>query len=465
MMKLDPVALRWALGTGLATVLLTVCAVTTPGTAIGILAALGYLCTFALHARAFVSVQFAMAAGALMAVPVLRLTAESNSLKLAVPAVVLITAAAVVIRVRPRMPVGLVSLLVVFLALDAWATALVPDPNEWSFWLLSVAVTFAGLVFASAAAKFDAWSALAAVLILLTSAEAVLAMFEVRFLHEPIWRGGRILSDGSSAWIRNELVASIPRAQGTFGHPLPLAFCLILGAILLVRLRAWNSVLRFLLFLVLAGGVFVSGSRNAIILFLGLSLLAFILPSFLARMNVVGPLVTVGVILAFPFLLDKFDELAGSGSVDHRLGALSAVPNLMSESRSFTSVLIGDGSAASPRLYSQGLLQTDGFAAVDNQYVLTLAQNGFIGLLILIIVLMVAFLRGSATVRLLLIAVAASGMIFDIFAWPAAGFLVWFVVAAAWARVPDHAPASKKQAAALTESSRDQRRVLAQPVR
>lgn len=440
MKTLDPVPLRWTLGAAWATILATLAAVTAPAIAAAVLAALAYLCTFALRARAFLCVQFAAAAGVLMAVPVLRLTAESNSLKLAVPAIVLVTAAAVAVRVRPRMPAGLVWLLLVFFLLDAWATANIPDSNEWSFWALAAAVAFAGVIFASAAAKLDAWPALAKTLILLTVAEALLAMGEVMFLSEPLWRGGRILSDGSSVWIRNELVASIPRAQGTFGHPLPLAFCLILGAILLVRTKAWHGAFRFLLFLVLAGGVFVSGSRNAIILFIGLSLLAFILPSFLARMNLVGPLVTAGLILAFPFLLEKYDELISSGSVGHRLGALEAVPTLMSDARSFTAVLIGDGSASSPRLYSQGLLQSDGFQAVDNQYVLTLAQNGLFGLLILVAVLVAGFAKGSATLRLLLIGVAASGMIFDLFAWPVTGFLVWFFVAAAWARMPSTAP-------------------------
>lgn len=394
-----------------------------------------YAWSFAWKAQTFFATHFGLAVLALMAVPVLRVTAAENALRIAVPVVVIATALAVAIRIKGRPTGSLVPLLLVFFTLAFISTSFVADPNEWSFYALEVAVAFAAVVFARAAATINAWPAVARVLILATAAEAALGIYEAFQLSAPIWRGGRILSDGTSTWIRNEVVPGMPRAQGTFGHPLPFAFTLIIGALLILRTRLWPGLVRFALFLLLAGGVFVSGSRNAIILFVVLTMLAFILPSLLPRLHFIGIAAFVGFILAFPFLLDKFDDLMGSGSVDHRLGALAAVGNLTNE-RGFWVVLLGDGSAATPRLFTMGLLQNDGFAAVDNQYVLTLAQNGIMGLLLLATILWIALRRGSATLRIMLLGVVITGMIFDLFAWPVVGFVVWFLIAAAFAQMP-----------------------------
>lgn len=429
----------WALGTLGAVAVCMVVIVFAPLAAACIIVAGFFLSTFSWTVERFFAAQFTLAVLSLMAVPVLRLTEAENVLRIAVPCVLVATSLAVLTRVKAGPSSGLIPLAVVFFGLGFVSTALVADTNEWSFFALEVLVGASAVIFARAAASLHAWPTIAKVIILATTAEAAIGIYEVFQLSSPIWRGGRILSDGSSTWIRNEVISSIPRAQGTFGHPLPFAFTLIVGALLLLRSRVWPGFLRFVMFLLLAAGVFVSGSRNAIILVVVLSLLAYILPSLLPRLHVLGTLSFAGLILAFPFLLEKFDELVDSGSVEHRLGALGAITKLLTD-RNTSAAMIGDGSASSPRLFSEGLLQTDGFAAVDNQYVLSLAQNGVLGLLVLVVVMITAFRRASATLRVLLLAVIITGMIFDLFTWPVIGFLVWFLIASAFVKMPGTNP-------------------------
>jgi hypothetical protein len=410
-----------------------------PIVAAGLLVGGVFLWSFGWKVHTFFAVHFALVIGSLMAIPILRLTTAENALRIAVPAIIIVSALAVAVRIKASPAKSLIWLLLIFFTLGLIATSLVDDPNEWSFFAIEVAVAFAAVVFASAAAKIRAWHIVAKVLILATVAEAAIGIYEVFRLSAPIWRGGRILPDGSSTWIRNEVVASMPRAQGTFGHPLPFAFSLIIGAILVLRTKLWLGVVRFGIFVLLAGGVFVSGSRNALILFVLLTLLTFLIPSLLTRLPLIGSAALAGLVLAFPFLLEKFQELVGSGSVEHRLGALTAIDGLVNDRDTIAS-LIGDGSAAAPRLFSQGLLQTDGFAAVDNQFVLTLAQNGILGLILLMAVMAGAFRKAPATLRVLLLAVTITAMIFDLFTWPVIGFLVWFMIASAFAQMPGTAP-------------------------
>lgn len=433
----------WFLGTLAFVVAATALVVFDPLVAAAVLVVGVFLWSFAWKVERFFAAHFALAVFVLMAVPILRLTQAENVLRIAVPAVLVATSLAVAVRVRAAPVKGIIPLMAVYFFLGFVATSMATDSNEWSFFALEVLVAGAAFIFAKAAAQIQAWPTIARVIILATAAEAALGIYEVFRLSAPIWRGARILPDGSSVWIRNEVIASIPRAQGTFGHPLPFAFTLILGALLLLRTKVWPGAVRLVIFALLGAGVVVSGSRNAIILFAVLSLLALVLPSLLTRLPLVGTVAFAGLVLAFPFLLEKFDDLVDSGSVGHRLGALSSITNLMTE-RSLTAVMLGDGSASAPRLFSQNLLQTDGFAAVDNQYVLTLAQNGVLGLLVFIIIMIVALRRASATLRVLILAVVITGMIFDLFTWPVIGFFVWFLIASSFANMPGTNPPARR---------------------
>lgn len=432
----DSTALWWTLAGIVASIMVTTLVVVAPLVAVLLISACLYLWTFLWKVELFFAVHFAIAFIALITVPILRLTAAENNLRFVVAALLVATAIAVAIRVKVAPPGALVALSALFFILGIISTASVTDDNEWLFYGLELLVAGTAIVFAAAAVKLNAWPTVAKILILATAAEAALAVFEVVQLNAPLWRGGRILTDGTSTWMRNELIASIPRAQGTFGHPLPLAFMLVLGTLTLIRTQAFRLPTRFALFVLMGVGVFVSGSRNAIILFVALSALTLALPALVKRVPILIMLGIGGLAVAAPFLVNQFEQIITTGSVFHRVGALESVSRLTS-SRGTFAVLFGDGSAATPRLYSEGLLQSDGLAAVDNQYVLTFAQNGLIGLAIMVMMMAIAFRRASTTLRVLLFAVAITGMIFDLFTWPAVGFTVWFVIAAAFSRMPE----------------------------
>jgi|GEM_PF-6121219 len=454
----DVTVLWWSLAGIVASIIVTVLVVVSPLAAALLISACLFFWTFLWKIENFFIAHFTLAFGTLISVPILRLTAAENSLRLVVAALLVATTVAVAVRVKVAPPGVLIVLSTLYFLLSFIATAQVVDDNEWLFYGLELLVAGSAIVFAAATAKLNAWPTVAKVLILATAAEAALAVFEVLRLSTPLWRGGRILPDGTSTWMRNELVASIPRAQGTFGHPLPLAFMLVLGTLTLIRTRGFRLPLKVALFALMGTGVFVSGSRNAIILFVALSALTLALPALLKRVPILLMLGISGLLIAAPFLLDQFDRIVTTGSVFHRVGAFESVSRLIS-SRGTLAVLFGDGSAATPRLYSEGLLQSDGLAAVDNQYVLTFAQNGLVGLAILVMMIVLAFRRASTTLRVLLLAVAITGMIFDLFTWPATGFTVWFVVAAAIARMSEPGTVSQ-----ITEDRPQLRPNAAQPV-
>lgn len=439
----------WYVGAFLVTGIITATLAMEPLIGIGLVVVGVFLWSFSWKVERFFAAHFGLALVALMAVPILRLTQADNSIRVGIAAALVATAVAVAVRVRVAPPGALVGLAIAFFTFGFIATSTVADDNEWLFYGLELLVAGTAIVFASAAAKLKAWPIVAKLLILVTAAEAALAVFEVFQLSAPLWRGGRILTDGTSTWMRNELVSGIPRAQGTFGHPLPLAFMLVLGALTILRTKAFHPAIRFALFVLMGAGVFVSGSRNAVILFVALSVLTLALPALLKRLPIFILIGLGGLAIAAPFLLEQFEQIVTTGSVFHRVGALESVERLFGF-RGTLAVLIGDGSAATPRLYSEGLLQNDGLAAVDNQYVLTFAQNGLIGLALLLVMMIVAFRRASGTVRVLILAVAITGMIFDLFTWPVVGFTVWFLIGAAFAKIPEAGPEQLPLADAAT---------------
>lgn len=368
-------------------------------------------------------------------IPALRLGSDFGQLKLVVPAVLVMSATALLARVRVLPPAGLVWALAAAFLLHTLATGAVRDPYEWETLALTVTVVYAGLVVAGSVTKLGLWKQLAGLVIGMAAAQAALGLLEMMFLAEPLWRGGRILPDGRSVALRNELIPSMTRAQGTLAHPLPYAFTLILGCALLMRSEGGRSAGKVLLWAMLAAGIIASGSRNAIALFVIVTLLGLIKPRAVGRFGFATFVAVVGGIVALPFILEQIERLTGSGSVFHRMGALDSIERLIF-ARGIWPSMFGDGSAATPRLFSTGLLQTDGFEAVDNQYVLTLAQEGIIGLVILILILAVAFKRADATLKLILFAIMAECMIFDLLSWPSMAIYAWVFIGVAIGRKP-----------------------------
>ncbi|WP_307807223.1 acyltransferase [Pseudarthrobacter sp. PvP004] len=384
--------------------------------------------SFGLRPNRFVLLYFFVALAVVVCVPVLRIEG-SGVLRLAVPVVLVSAATLVLMRTRLTPAARLVWPVAAYFILSALATASMPDDNEWAAYAITVTVAYAAVIFGTALLKMRLLKQAATVVVVIALGQALLGLFEVQFLTEPLWRGAKIADNGVSVSLRNELIASIPRAQGTFGHPLPFAFMITLGAVLVAKAQI-KVLPKSVLLVVLAAGVVVSGSRNAVLLYVGLVLVTLILPSIIVRLQLVLILVVTAGVLAAPFLIDQLLTLTNSGSVVHRLGAIDSIGRLLNL-RDMQQVFLGDGASSTPRLFSEGLLQRDGFEAVDNQYVLLLAQSGILGLAVILGLFIAAFRRSSGVLRLMLLGVFAEAMIFDLLTWPSTAFILWTLIAVA----------------------------------
>lgn len=368
-------------------------------------------------------------------IPALRLAGEMGQLRLVVPAVLALSGTALLTRIRFLPPPGLAWALVAAISLQALATVGIMDPYEWETLALTITVIYAGLAVAGSTTQLGLWRSVSGLMIAIAVAQAALGLFELAFLEQPLWRGGRILASGQSIAMRNELIPSMSRVQGTLGHPLPYAFTLILGCALLMRSTDGRTLGKALVWVLLAAGAIASGSRNAIVLFVIVTVLGLIKPRQVGRVGFAAFVAVAGSVVALPFIVEQIERLSGSGSVFHRVGALESIERLI-YARNLPSSVFGDGSASTPRLFSTGMLQTDGLEAVDNQYVLTLAQEGIVGLAILLFILVIAFRRADAVLKLLLFAVLAECMIFDLLSWPSMAIYAWVFVGMAMARKP-----------------------------
>lgn len=117
------------------------------------------------------------------------------------------------------------------------------------------------------------------------------------------------------------------------------------------------------------------------------------------------------------YVQSQIDTLVGSGSYTHRLGALESIPGLVS--RDWSDLLLGSGDGDAGRLFRLGILQDDGFEAVDNQFVLLLAEAGVIGMGLYLTVLLGPLVAQATPnwLRVLLPTILAMSLIFDVLAW------------------------------------------------
>src|SRR5206468_4111574 len=105
----------------------------------------------------------------------------------------------------------------------------------------------------------------------------------------------------------------------------------------------------------------------------------------------------------------------------------------------------GNGFGSTQRLFDHGLLQTDGFKVVDNQFVLIQAQGGVICLAIFVTIGLLAIVYARPSLRPIVVYVVLLGAIFDWLSWPSASALIFLLIGAAFAtrkayRTLDHAP-------------------------
>jgi hypothetical protein len=230
----------------------------------------------------------------------------------------------------------------------------------------------------------------------------------------------------------NELLPVVGgRTTGTMGHPLPFSTLLAVAAVLaLFAVPRWRLPSRLVLAAACWFGVLLSGSRSTALV-LVLALLFGALWPGVSRSGVVGRIAVVALVTGVALRVDVRElpvltSLEDTGSLTHRLGALDAVGRL--GGRSTTEVLFGSGQGSLGHLFGQGLLQTDGFLAVDNQLVTTFATGGAVAVSLLLLAVLVGLFRGDRTTRAAALVPVLMFFSFDVLQWSATAVLLAVLV-------------------------------------
>lgn len=314
-------------------------------------------------------------------------------------------------------------------------------PGDRVTWLgLAAVLVPAGCCFVLAGACNPAERRLAVrAFVVLAALEATYAVYEALVQAAPLWSPAGRTSDGGPRVLLNEILLNgWARAQGTLSHPLPLAMVLLVALTLVVSSDAFRGRLpRLALVGLLLLGIVAAGSRSGLLI-----ALIVLLVSFSRRWLVSAVLGLYGAATAGTALLvfglvpvAALEALVSGGSFTHRAGALDAVGRL-TDAATTTELLFGRGAGSISALFDAGLLQDDGFRAVDNQMVTTYATTGLVGVGLVLSLVVLALVRGRLPWLTPVFATAAMGLSFDVLLWPVSAALVAVVVAFAVAPPP-----------------------------
>ncbi|MFC5381904.1 hypothetical protein [Aquipuribacter nitratireducens] len=393
------------------------------------------------HASTRAAVPVAAAVTLLVSVPVTRVPNASTLLLLVLAALAALGTVGVVATSRRALPHGtwLWLALVGVLA----AATLLAGHDGGLVGLLVVALAAFPVFVLTGVAGPDGHRLLASVVVALACTQAVLALVEPWLFPRHLWAPAQLGSAGQVVPLRNEVIGGLERSQGTLGHPLPLGMLLLVALALaapLLRSRPW---LRTGVQGLLLVGIVMAGARTALLVAVLLLALASAGRVSVARVLVATGAVGVAVVTALSTIDDLGDRAAAiesSGSFQHRLEALRSFERLLLW-QDLRAVLLGNGYGSGAELRSAGLLQQDGFAAVDNQLVLTLSQGGLVALGLLTVLLVRALLRSGPEVRPAVLACLAMVVLFDVLLWPSTAALLALVLGLAMARGPSPAAA------------------------
>ncbi|WP_176522804.1 hypothetical protein [Blastococcus aggregatus] len=262
-------------------------------------------------------------------------------------------------------------------------------------------------------------------LVLLALAELAVALAGSSFGVPAPWG---YLGGAAPAYDVNQLVPALgDRATGTMAHPIPFGTLMAVAAALcLTRATRWPVSVRVLAGAAAGYGLAMSGSRSAAVVLCAATVIAVVTPGALrigmaARIAIV--LTAAGVVLRLQDArLGIVSSLEGTGSLTHRLAALDAAERLLD--RSLAQTLLGSGTGSLDDLFAAGLLQLDGFFAVDNQLVATFAVAGLVGAVALVAALALGLLRGDPQVRPAALLMVGMVMSFDLLEWNATAVLL-----------------------------------------
>jgi hypothetical protein len=282
-------------------------------------------------------------------------------------------------------------------------------------------------------------------------AEALYSLYEYVALPAVLWA-----SPVPDKWVwlytrlNNEILTGGLRSQGTFGHPLMLSFLLIVALGIALRFDFPRRGIRPILVVLFFAASIAAGSRSAALVMLAMVLFSYGMNRFaflrgIALSGVVLTLAYAGSFFASS-IVSRFTE---SGSLTHRQGALDAVPRLLTE-QSADQVMFGNGWYSTQFVFDKGLLQLDGFVAIDNQFVALLVTTGVVGVIIFAVIPILAYARIGRTLRPVLVGAVGMFLVFDIFEFPSTWGLFALLIGMASVKVaaePEPFLAPKKEAA------------------
>jgi hypothetical protein len=223
-----------------------------------------------------------------------------------------------------------------------------------------------------------------------------------------------------------------PRAQAMVAHPIVFALVIIvaMGLSWLNTVKLSRSV-RIALLAVFAAGLVISGTRSAILaLAVAVIYLSLVSEPSVGRRLRNGLVVGIGALAlaiipaSAQYVITAVTDLGESGSYTHRTGAWGELPDLLSR-RGWFELLFGSGPGSEQVLFRAGFLQQDGLYVVDNQFVTTIIGAGFIGLLLLLVLLVRTIVVGSTAVRVTVVMLIVMLNTFDLLRWPGPAILVF----------------------------------------
>jgi hypothetical protein len=219
----------------------------------------------------------------------------------------------------------------------------------------------------------------------------------------------------------NEILTGHLRTPGTFGHPLPLSFLFVIAIGILARGKdLFAARTRALYGALIITGCLLAGARSSLII-IAVALVFFAGTQRHAGTRFAkGAYFTAWALLAAvtvgAFQSSVVQKLLHSGSVSHREGAYASIPHLFNRQGN-TQILIGNGWLGTIKLFERGLLQTDGFKAVDNQFVTLLVTSGLVGLLLFAGVAYRSLRWADPVTRLPVLCGLGMFAIFDVLLW------------------------------------------------
>ncbi|MBY4381893.1 hypothetical protein HQO24_10590 [Rhodococcus fascians] len=381
----------------------------------------------------FLSISIAL----LVAVPILQTTLV-GSLSRIVPGAIACMALAAV-GMRGWLPRALAPLILVgvYLAVMMFATWQANDPEGPTQSRLHLLLGVSIIAMAVLCNDRER-SIVVRTVVLLAAVEGLYGIFEALASPGAIWGYSNKSVNGLPVLMESQIFEGLIRAQGSLGHPLVLAFLMVTGIGLVIGFRPFNKWWRLALIAVMFGGILAAGSRS------GLAVAALLL-LFSARHSATR--VVQGIYFAVAgyvvLTLTGFWEsevwlrFLNSDSLGHRQSSFDAMSSLVND-QSAIQAWFGNGFWSTERLYRNGVLpSSNGFFAIDNQLVSTLAEVGILGVIAIVGLGAASIVWGDRRYAWAILAAFAMFWTFEVLLWPSTyGILLALVGLAAKPRTP-----------------------------